>query len=382
MSILFINNAFETFTPTQSGAVATHIWECTRAAKKSGIEPFVISRRCEAEPYPMENLILLDYPSLPEGRLTNKVLRAQRKLTGWRYLREGAYAGRLAEAIRKAKLQDAPMVLHNDPELAVFLRSQFPKAVIVHHFHNPLECKGRFQRLFAKSCNAITGVSNFISRRIEQVYGLGEGTVATIYNGIDSDRFSPSTEVDGERAVINFVGRTGIEKAPDLVLSAAKELAKERTDFAVQILGSNHWSRFEMDEYQAKLQAYAGELERANIPVRFPGHIVREALPGELRKAHIHVVPSRWDEPCALSIFEGMAAGLPIVASRTGGTPEIVGDAGFLFERDSVEGLVAQLRKLLSSRELRAEFGRKARSRIEQFTWERTWNGYRAAAGI
>ena len=49
VSPVFINNSMETFTPTRSGAIATHIRECCRAAQLQKFEPVVISIRCEAE---------------------------------------------------------------------------------------------------------------------------------------------------------------------------------------------------------------------------------------------------------------------------------------------------------------------------------------------
>jgi glycosyltransferase involved in cell wall biosynthesis len=177
--------------------------------------------------------------------------------------------------------------------------------------------------------------------------------------------------------VINFVGRTGIEKAPDLVLKAAVKLAARGLTFGVQILGSNHWDRLEMDDYQRELQRLAADLESRGIAVRRPGHIARAALPGELRRADIHVVPSRWEEPFALTILEGMACGLATIASRTGGAPEVVGDAGLLFERDDVDGLAEQLARLMTDPALRGDYARRARARAEEFTWDKTWEGFR-----
>jgi glycosyltransferase involved in cell wall biosynthesis len=174
--------------------------------------------------------------------------------------------------------------------------------------------------------------------------------------------------------VINFVGRTGREKAPDLLLKAAIELARRTRNFGLQIVGSNHWGRFEMDDYQRQLQALAAELEAAGIAVRLTGHVDRASLPAEIRKAHIHVVPSRWDEPCALAILEGMAGGLATVASATGGTPELIGDAGLLFERDSVNGLAEHLWRLVEDEGNRTRIARRCRERAKEFTWKRTWN--------
>ena len=74
-----------------------------------------------------------------------------------------------------------------------------------------------------------------------------------------------------------------------------------------------------------------------------------------------------------MTTVEGMASGLAVVASNTGGTPEVVGDAGFLFERDDAHGLAEHLTFLLADDGLRAERGRRGRERALEFPWERTW---------
>lgn len=379
MTPVFINNSVETFTPTQSGAIATHIREICRAAHLQNMEPIVISISCDAAPYDDVKTILVDPPRLPQNRFLVKLLRAERKLTGWRHLTQRAFAKNIARAIRREGLADAPLILGNDPELAVYLKERFPQAFIIHHFHNQIDTDPRFRSRFVKAANVITSVSEFTGRWIEEAYSLPRDTVRPIHNGVDIQSFTPATSRQEGLPVINFVGRTGIEKAPDLLLKAAVRLAQSTNEFVVQILGSNHWHKFEHDAYQAQLDQLAGELERAGVEVRRPGHITRKALPEALRQADIHVVPSRWDEPCALTLFEGMASGLPVVASRTGGTPEVIGDAGFLFERDSVEGLAGHLKALVFSRELRAEYAARARARAEQFTWSRTWGKFLAA---
>ena len=379
--MVFINHSIETFTPTQSGAVATHIWECCRAARTRGIEPVVVSRRCAVEPYADVRTLLLDYPTPPTHPVLLKWCRGQRRLTGWRHLRQGAYAARVARALQEAGLEDRPWVLHNDPELALYLRRRFPRAFLLHHFHNPMEMSPRARGAFARAVNVVTGVSNFVSAWARDYFGLP--VVATIYNGVDSGRFNPSTATGEETPVtIGFLGRTGVEKAPDLLLRAAVQLARKTRGFRLQILGSNHWDRFEMNDYQRTLQGLSEELHALGIEVRWPGHVDRARVPAELQRAHIHVVPSRWDEPCALTLFEGMAAGLALVASATGGTPEVVGDAGLLFARDSVEELAAHLERLVASGPLRRDLAARARARAESFTWEKTFGGFSAALGL
>lgn len=381
-SIVFINHSHETFTPTQSGAIATHVCECYRAARRRGDSPVILSARSDAEPFADVDVIWVDYPRVPANGLAHQFYRLQRKLTGWRHCRQQTYGARVVQAIRRAQLQHLPLILHNDPELAVILRRHFPSAFIVHHFHNQIDASNGFRKKLSAAANVITAVSAFTGRWIESCYGLPTDSVRTIHNGVDCAHFTPAQTPPDGAPVINFVGRTGIEKAPDLVLKAAFKLAETGAKFSVQILGSNHWTRLEMDEYQRELQRLAEGLEDRGIQVRRPGHITRQALPSELRRAHIHVVPSRWDEPFALTILEGMACGLATIASRTGGAPDVLGDAGMLFERDSVDGLAEILACLVASPALRADCARRALARAASFPWDATWEQFRAVTPL
>ncbi len=373
MSVVFINHPLETWTPTASGALATIIWQCCHVAQKEGQAqlPWVITRGSQAARFPWAQTIVLDPPPLPAHPLAVKALRAERKLTGWRHLSHRAYAFRVMSALRRSNLADRPLVVINDPEMTVYLRRHFPNAAILHWFQNQLEAAPRFQALYPQAASVTAGVSDFTSRWIAEYYRIG--SVPTIYNGVDCQQFSPVPAPPSGPPAISFVGRTGVEKAPDLLLRAALTLSEKTKDFRVLLIGSNHWDRLEMDDYQKELAALAQELESRGIAVERPGHVGRPDLPGVLREAQIHVVPSRWDEPFGLTTVEGMASGLAIAASRTGGTPEIVGDDGFLFERDHADQLAAHLERLVCDAPLRLEYGRRARRRAEEFRWERTW---------
>jgi len=371
MSVAFINHPLETWTPTGSGALATILWECCRAAQSRGSLPWVITRESQAARFPWPQTITLDPPALPTHPLALRALRAERKLTGWRHLRHRAYAFQVASALRRHKLSDLPLVLINDPEMTVYLRRHFPQATILHWFENQLPSSPRFQKLYPGAADVTAGVSDFTSRWVADFYGLD--TVETIPNGVDAAQFHPAEVRPNGVPTISFVGRTGIEKAPDLLLRAALALSERTTAFRLLLIGSNHWDRLEMDDYQRELQSLALALEARGVEVERPGHIGRAALPDALRRARIHVVPSRWDEPFGMTTVEGMASGLAVVASDTGGTPEVVGDAGLLFEREDVDGLAAHLGRLIADDDLTADYGRRARARAQEFPWERTW---------
>jgi glycosyltransferase involved in cell wall biosynthesis len=358
--------------------LATYIYECCRAAATIGDEPWVISRSARQDAFAWPKLRLLDYPHRPEGWLGIQLTRVQRNTVGLPRLGMRAWAKRVIRAVREVAGPDGTLLLQNDPELAVYLRRALPHARILHLFQNQLPAREPFRSRFGASVNGVAAVSNFTADWIAEHYRLPRERVQAVYSAVASDVITPPTTERAGVPIVGFVGRTGIEKAPDVVLKAALAVAERTTDFEVQIVGSNHWDRFEEDDYQRELTDLASRLEKRGVAVTRPGHIGRAALPEWLRRSAIHVVPSRWDEPFGLVTLEGMAAGNAVVATRTGGTPEVVGDAGQLFERDDVDGLATLLEQLITDSEARAAWGRRARERAESLTWLRTYEQLRA----
>jgi glycosyltransferase involved in cell wall biosynthesis len=86
--------------------------------------------------------------------------------------------------------------------------------------------------------------------------------------------------------------------------------------------------------------------------------------------ATVVVVPSTY-EGFGLPAVEGMACGVPVLASRAGATVEVCGDAALLVEGDR-DGLAAGLRELIERPELRRDLGARGRRRAAEFTWTRT----------
>src|SRR6185312_6475218 len=82
------------------------------------------------------------------------------------------------------------------------------------------------------------------------------------------------------------------------------------------------------------------------------------------------VLPSR-DEGFGLPVVEAMACGTPVVTSRGGALPELVGDAGLLVDPDHTEEFASALQRLLDHPDLAAELGARGRRRTEQLSWRR-----------
>ena len=91
----------------------------------------------------------------------------------------------------------------------------------------------------------------------------------------------------------------------------------------------------------------------------------RENVEDVYASCDVIVMPSQWGEPCAMVLFEASAAGKPIVATATGGTPEILidGETGFLVNKDDIGALVDRVTRLVRDEQLRRSVGSRAKDR-------------------
>lgn len=104
--------------------------------------------------------------------------------------------------------------------------------------------------------------------------------------------------------------------------------------------------------------------------VTFTGYLDDQALVRLLNGASALVLPSL-AEGFGLPAVEAMACGIPVLASRRGSLPEVVGDAGLFFDPEDSNDIAARLVEFLSDAALQSRLGANARRRIALFTWER-----------
>jgi glycosyltransferase involved in cell wall biosynthesis len=189
-------------------------------------------------------------------------------------------------------------------------------------------------------------------------------------NTVVLERFDRAADLRQElglgagEVVVSFVGQIRENKGIDSFLRMVHTLPRANARFLI-----------------------AGE---CRDPRRFPGAYDRVRLDREIagdrrvsylgyredvekifRTTDILVVPSRWGEPFGLINIEAGAAGIPVVATRDGGIPEIIrdGDNGLLVDVGDEAGLAAAVSRLVEDRSLRARLGRRAREVVEaEFT--------------
>jgi glycosyltransferase involved in cell wall biosynthesis len=185
--------------------------------------------------------------------------------------------------------------------------------------------------------------SRFAARRLEQL-GLHGYRMEVLPNFLRDDGFAAAPAHGSEFAL--FTGRLAEEKGADTAIAASAA-----SEFPLVIAGAGP------DEQRLRDLA-----TRLGAPVRFLGHLPATELAALRHRAAFAVAPSRWDEPCPYSVIEAMAAGVPVLAAKSGGLPEMVGDDSVLPPADQPAWATA-FGRLASDEALRRERGAAALAR-------------------
>jgi phosphatidylinositol alpha-1,6-mannosyltransferase len=186
--------------------------------------------------------------------------------------------------------------------------------------------------------------------------------VSLIANGVDSAAFQPAAIPDGGPLRLICVARLIERKGQHHLIEAVRRLTAEGVDLTLELVGTGDAQQ----AYQEQAAA-AGIAER----VQFAGYVAREAIAARYAAAHIFVLPS-YNEGMSVATLEALAAGLPVVVTRTGGTAELVDEGvnGLTFNWADVESMVAHLRHLAADRGLARRMGAASRAHAEHFSWE------------
>lgn len=202
-----------------------------------------------------------------------------------------------------------------------------------------------------------------------------------IYNGVDLALYSAGagkTEIETTRAqigvapqsfVIATVGRLSPEKDHLTLLKAFKKLRKKKMEGDLLIVGDG--------PLRAKLEQAAVQHEVADR-VKFLGF--RDDVVKILRASDVFVLSS-YREGLSLSVLEAMACSKPVVATKVGGTPEMIidGETGYLVPCGFPERIEVAVMKLYINRETARQIGENARRKVEEtFNLKKMVEGYRA----
>ena len=188
----------------------------------------------------------------------------------------------------------------------------------------------------------------------QQFPGLAHKSVV-LYNGIDLTRLRPdpaggqttraSLHIPADHLVATLVGDLTPHKGQDILLAAAQQLPPGRG--VTLLLVGQERPNDESRAFAAQLRATAAQLP-AHCQALFTGQ--RHDMPQLYNASDVIVVAAFASETTSLALQEGMACGKPVIASRTGGIPELLHDGvnGFLYPPRDSQALAALLQKLRS----------------------------------
>jgi glycosyltransferase involved in cell wall biosynthesis len=285
-------------------------------------------------------------------------------------------------------LDDPPEILHTHLYHAGILgrfvaRNKRIHRIIVHQ--HGLERNRRLWRTFVDrfSSRLVTqyvATCQAVATKLQSRERISPEKIKIIYNGVDIDQiertilesFPGKVTVTGmsiprepNSCWIGSVGRLSTEKGQDILFEAIDLLNQNALKVDVFLFGSG--------PMQEKLAEKAKNL-KIEKQVHFFGFV--DPVNRYLKEMDIFVQASRW-EGLSLALLNGMAIGLPVIATDTGGTSEVIQNnlSGILVKPEKPEQIAQKIALLMCDRNLRQTLGSAAKARIkDQFTIQHTLN--------
>jgi len=229
-----------------------------------------------------------------------------------------------------------------------------------------------------RAATAITVISKQLGHIIEQ-HPSARGKVRVVPNAVNPTRFTdaaPTLPKDG--FVIGFVGSLRSTNGFNTLIESFTNVVQQIPTARLLMVGDGPAREHLNRELGARSLT-----ER----VHFTGQVAPDAIPGLLASMDVAVAPYPplgmfYSSP--LKVYEYMAAGLPIVASKIGQVGEIIDheQTGLLFPPGDAASLTRALCDLKSNPEKRRRLGDQARAAVQQHTWDHQALAILSLAGI
>lgn len=236
------------------------------------------------------------------------------------------------------------IILENSPGHTYKLFQRGYKNIILHLNNDLLNCNSRFHDEIFNGLVKILTCSNYIKDSVSTI--SPDNKIQTLYNAINVNSFSlcPSTVsrqelgISDNDFVIVYSGRVNKDKGVSELIDAIL-LLKDTLPVKLMIIGGTFYGTSNNeDDFVRSLKAKAKSLEDKIV---FTGFVPYKSIPNYLHLADIAALPSMWDEPFGLTIIEALAAGLPLITTRSGGIPEICDGVATILDRDDIVNKLA-----------------------------------------
>lgn len=190
-----------------------------------------------------------------------------------------------------------------------------------------------------------------------------------LYFGVNLDKFkvddSERADYDGKRPLrIGYVGRLLEMKSIDTLMDAVATLRKDHP-VELFLLGNG--------DHKSTLQQYSRDIGIGDI-TEFSSAVPSTEVANYMRTMDVMVLPSKttrfWKEQYGRVLIEAMAAGVPLIGSSSGAIPEVIGDAGLIFEEQNAVDLTSKIKQIIEQPALLKKFSEAGKSRAQLFSSE------------
>ena len=348
------------------GGVEELCRQLAHAYRRLGREAIIITQR-----WPRDLPSYEDFEGIPLYRLPFRVPEGSLKANVSYRLTHTKIVTEMFAILKKHKVEllHTQCVSHNalyaqiaqrELRLPYVLTTQGERTMDSNQVFEKSELMKRILREGLKSANWITGCSRDTLDDVQQWYGESfADRSSVVYNGISLKDFEGVTPYAHPRPYILGIGRHVPQKGFDVLLRAYKKAGIPDLDLILAGDGTSH----------AELRSWV-QAQGLQNRVFLPGRADRSKTVSLFAGCLFFVLPSRL-EPQGIVNLEAMASGKAIIASRTGGVPEIVleNEAGLLVSSGDEEALADAIKRLATDEALRLRLGKKGRVLSEAFDW-------------
>ena len=370
MHICFLMPQIEYYSPISGGAVATIAMEFSRELIAQGQQVTVLSPDRGDPLYNVGTVMRIAAPRREEiDPVRRMAYKIRRKVCQWDVPYYPPYLESIRENLRRLDPAPGAVILFNDFTSPRYIKEVLPGAMIYVDLQNQQLGSSRSIAGSRQNVERFFACSGYILDWTVKRYGIAASKISVLYNGVNTETFRPRRDYLEPRVPVRalFVGRVNHDKGPDIAADAVAELQKEGVEIELTVAGGTwFYGHNQQDPY---LQSLLKKIGAAGG--KYLGHVVRKDIPELLQQHDVAFVPSRWNEPFALTVLEAMASGLAVIASDRGGIPEACGGAGRLVDPDDFTAVVATLRELATNPAVLAEEKMKSVVRAAECTWSR-----------
>lgn len=244
-------------------------------------------------------------------------------------------------------------------------------------------------RLAVWRAKKIIAVSEYTKKDLIDNFRLDEKKITVTYEGVanlSKNRDSLFAEKLNNNQVLEkykiskpflmYVGNSYPHKNLDGLVDIFPEILRQYPDMKLILVGKEDYFYARIKKYTESKGLY--QKDDNNSKIIFPDYVPDKDLEILFKNAVAYVFPSKY-EGFGLPPMEAMAKGCPVVSSNASCLPEILGEAAIYFDPENKNEMIAQINKIITDENLRAELIKKGYEQAKKYNW---WECARLTLGV